>query len=102
MKTIFLILIFNLAIYAQTGHEGHDHIKNPHIKKELPDIVILDLRLNDIDFTFNDEKDLISQYFEDLKNLDTLFLIGFNSSLLLPFYHVYRLIDLVWKRTLNK
>ncbi len=25
---------------------------------ELPDIVILDLRLNDIDFTFNDEKDL--------------------------------------------
>ena len=27
---------------------------------------------------------------------------GFNSSLLLPFYHVYRLINLVWKRTLNK
>jgi len=27
---------------------------------------------------------------------------GFNSSLLLPFYYVYRLIDLVWKRTLNK
>lgn len=27
-------------------------------KDELPDIVILDLRLNDIDFTFNDEKDL--------------------------------------------
>jgi hypothetical protein len=27
---------------------------------------------------------------------------GFSSSLLLPFYHIYRLIDLVWKRTLNK
>ena len=27
---------------------------------------------------------------------------GFNNSLLLPFYHIYRLINLVWKRTLNK
>ncbi len=27
---------------------------------------------------------------------------GFNSSLLLPFYYVYRITDLVWKRTLSK
>jgi len=99
--------ILNLArVYflKDKSSKAHKDLSNEKLKmeiekiynekiKENPAYEVQDLKIEVI--IFNDEKDLISQYFEDLKNLDTLFLIGFNSSLFDDPYTINRLYKLV-------